>query len=453
MNSIKSPISQNSSAINPEGLRPVQPNEFLPPVGRWAIFGGIAMLTIAGGTIALAAVLKYPSTVKAPALLRPVGELRLVQATTTGTVKRMEVKLHQVVAQGQAIAHLDDSRLQTQKRQLQSSIQQIQRQLEQVNAQLQALQTQITAEVQATQRVIAAAEGEVRLNRRQHQERQATTQAEVREAEASVKLAREELARYQALAKTGAVSQSQVSEKIATLETALARLQRTQATLNPSSASVEIATEKVAQERAKGASTLATLRQEQEALTQQAVKLQTELSRDRQELQQVETDLTRTVIRAPVTGTIQQLTLRNRDQLVQTGDLIAQLAPDLVPLVIKAYVSPQEIGQVAIGQAVTMKVSSCPYPDYGTLAGTVTTLSPDTIALPSSTTNSSVQNQPNPLSNTYYEVTIQPQTQSLGSDHYFCQLQAGMDGNALIVTRQETLLLFLIRKIRLWTNA
>lgn len=441
----------NPSFVNQEGLRSIQSDEFLPPVERWTVFGSVAMLAIFGGTLALTIVLKYPTTVKAPIIIRPTGDLRIVQATTTGKVNRIEVKPFEVVHQGQAIAYLDDSRLQTQKQQLQTNIQQTQRQIDQVNAQIRAVQTQITAEVQATQRVIRAAEGELRLNQRQHQERQTTTQADVREAEASVKLAQEELTRYQVLSGTGAVSQSQVSEKIAILETAFARLQGTQAALNPSTASVEIATEKVAEERARGTSIVARLSEEQEALTQQEVRLQTDLSRDRQEVQQIETDLTHTLIRAPIAGTIQQLNLWNGDQVVQTGDLIAQIAPNQVPLVIKAFVSPHDIGQIEIGQPVAMKVSGCPYPDYGTLSGKVTVISPDAAALPTAIPNSSVQDQPNPFVDAYYEVTIQPHTQALGSNAS-CRLQAGMDGSANVVTRKETVLLFLLKKARLWIN-
>jgi len=359
------------------------------------------------------------------------------------------VKVYQVVQQGQAIAYLDDSRLQTQKRQLQSSIQQTQRQLDQINAQAKAVQSQIAAETLASGRGVAAAEAELRQNQRQHQERQTTTQADVREAEAAVKLAREELARYQELANTGAVAQLQISEKAAALETALARLQRTQATLNPSAASVEIATERVAQERARGASTLATLNKEQEALIQQKVKLQNDLTRDRQELQQIETELTHSVIRVPITGTIQQLNLRNTDQLVQAGDLIAQIAPSSVPLVVKALVSPQDIGRVEMGQPVKIKVSGCPYPDYGTLAGIVMAISPDAAAPLSPTATPSVQDMPHPRPDARYEVTIQSQARFLGSNDQPCHLQAGMDGNADIVTRKETVLLFFLRKARL----
>lgn len=447
------PLKVQSPAPNPDGLLPVQPHEFLPPIGQWTILGGIVMLASFAGAIGLAAILKYPTTVQAPAVIRPTGELRLVQAATTGTVNQIDVKANQTVQQGQAIAALNDSRLQTQKRQLASNIQQNQRQLEQINAQVQALQTQINAEQQATQRVVAAAEAELRLNQRQHQDQQVTTQAEVREAEAAVKLAKEELARYQELANTGAVAQLQISEKEATLEAALARLQSTRASLNPSPATIEMTTEKIAQERARGNSTLATLNKEREALIQQQVKLQNELTRDRQEIQQIEADLTQTVIRSPITGTIQQLNLRNRDQLVQAGDLIAQIAPHHEPLVIKAFVSPQDISRVEIGQSVTMKVSGCPYPDYGTLAGKVTAISPDATATASPTPNASPPGQLQSRVGAQYEVTIQSQERSLRSRGHTCNLQAGMDGNADIVTRQETVLLFMLRKARLLIDA
>ena len=297
--------------------------------------------------------------------------------------------------------------------------------------------------------MIAAAEGELQLSQRQHQERQTTTQAEVREAEAAVKLAQEEVVRYQALANTGAVSQSQIGEKKANLEVALARLQRSQAALNPSSASIDIAREKIAQEQSRKIATLATLKKEQKALTQQKTRLQNEVSRDRQELNQVNTNLNQTIIRAPITGIIQQLNLRNPDQLVQQGSLIAQVAPHQVPLVIKASVASQEIGQVKIGQPVTMKVSSCPYSDYGTLNGQITTIAPDRTTRPTATVDSTIQDSSEPSANGYYEVTIQTPTQSLKSHHQTCHLQSGMDGMVDIVTRQETVLVFLLRKARL----
>jgi multidrug efflux pump subunit AcrA (membrane-fusion protein) len=449
MSSIKSLNNQSYSPINLDGLRPVQPNEFLPPVAQWATLGGVVMLAIFAVAVIAAAVLKYPATVKALAMMRPTGELRIVQAGATGKVNRIEVKAYQAVQQGDAIAYLDNSRLQTQKQQLYSSIQQNQRQLAQINAQIQALQAQIAAETKAFQRAIAADEGDLKLNQRQYQERQIVTQAEVREAKAAARLAQEELGRYRALANTGAIPQVQISEKVAALEVAVARLQRTQAALNPSTASVEIATERIEQKRAQGISTLATLDKEREALIQQKVQLNKELTRDRTELQQVEKELTHTVIRSPVAGRIQQLNLRNLDQLVQIGDVLAQIAPSDVPLVVKAFVTPQDIGQIKIAQSAKIKVKGCPHTDFGTLAGKVITISPDVIVSQSQTAITSIQQVPLPISDARYEVTIQPQSFVLEAGDRLCNLEIGMDGSAEIVTRQETVLTFFFRKFKL----
>ncbi len=67
-------------------------NEFLPRLSPWAIVGGATMLTIFGTAVVLSTVLKYNVTVKAPAMIRPAGDLRLVQSAIEGTVKEIAVK-------------------------------------------------------------------------------------------------------------------------------------------------------------------------------------------------------------------------------------------------------------------------------------------------------------------------------------------------------------------------
>jgi len=57
-----------------------------------------------GAAIILTAVTKYNITVKAPATVRPFGEVRIVQAATEGSVKSIPVKENMVVKQGDAIA-------------------------------------------------------------------------------------------------------------------------------------------------------------------------------------------------------------------------------------------------------------------------------------------------------------------------------------------------------------
>lgn len=262
-----SKVSSPPEVISPSSLHAAQPDEFLPPIGQWATVGGLVMLAGFVGAVLLAAVLPYKVVVKAPAMIRPAGELRLVQASGEGKIKRIDVRGSQVVEAGQAIAAIDDSQLQTKKQQLQDSITQSQQQLLQNQVQRGAIRQQIDAETEQANRTVASAQADLSLNQRTHQDLQTTTTAEVQEAEAALTLAQEELNRYRQLADTGAVAELQIREKEAAVKVATARLERMKAAVNPSDAEVEKSREQIVQQQAQGKATIARLMQEQAQLS------------------------------------------------------------------------------------------------------------------------------------------------------------------------------------------
>ncbi|PPS41461.1 HlyD family efflux transporter periplasmic adaptor subunit [Chroococcidiopsis sp. TS-821] len=370
-------------------------------------------------------------------------------STTNGTDKNILIKENQEVRRGDAIATLDSSRLQTQRRQLQTNIQQNQRQLERIAAQIKALDAQQNSESNLISRNIAAAQADLSLNQRGYKDQLVVSQAEVQEAEAAVELASEEMKRYQQLANTGAIATLQVKEKEQAFKVALARLSRAKAALNPSNASVTIANERIAQERARGLATLATLNKEREQLLQRQVEIQNQLERDEEELRQLGIELGRTIIIAPVAGTILKLNLRNPGQVVSLGDAIAQIAPSDAPIVIKARVAAEDIAKVSICEQaqilncnegkVQLRFSAYPYPDYGTLRGVVRAIAPDVIV----SENNGVTAAP------YYEVTIQPERPYFVRGEQSYPIQPGMEAIADIISREETVLTFLLRKARL----
>jgi len=421
---------------HPEFLHPATPEEFLPPISNWTTLGGIVMVIAFVSAIALSAILKYKITIKAPATIRPAGELRLVQSPMEGRIKSIEVEGNQGVKKDDIIAYIDDGRLQTQKSQLQGNIRQLTAQLASVDGQIKAIGKQIAAESDRSNRAIASASAELLRAQREFQDREITSAAEVKEAEANFRQAQEQLQqqraqlksaeanlrstaaswqaarkkrdRYQPLVESGSIALDQfeevqlaveqqgeatasqkarveaqkqaIAQQERVIEAALARLQRAEAAQNPTDATVAMARARVAQEKAAGAATLARLNQELQALMQRRVELQNQLSRDSKELQQTETELQQTAIRASASGIIQELHLRNSGQVLRPGETIAQIAPSEAPLAIKALVSSVDISKVARGQTVQMRVSACPYPDFGTLPGTVTAISPDAIA-------------------------------------------------------------------------
>ena len=392
------------------------------------------------------------------------------------------------------------------KSQLQNSIQQARQQLIQINAQINALHSQMNAESDRLNRTIDSAKAELERRERDYRDKQIVTAAEVGEAEANVRVAQQDLQRanaelesaqanlrsiqaaylaakskhnrYQTVANEGALpldqleeaklnvqqqqeaisaQQAQVAMHQETIEqrketvlAALARLKRTKAYLYPSRAEVAIAQATIDQEQARGQATLATLTREREALIQQRIETNKQLGRDTHELEQVETDLSQTNIKATVDGIISQLSLRNTGQTVRPAEQVAQIVPSNAPLEVKAKVSPKDIGKLEITQQVQMRVSACPYPDYGTLKGKITNISAD--ALSPKMNDANVSTEQAKAIQPFYEVTIQPDSLSLSKDNNQCTLQLGMEGRADIITREETVLKFLLRKARLLTD-
>jgi HlyD family type I secretion membrane fusion protein len=433
-------------------VKTVNSDEFLPQIHLWARLGGIALVGTAGTMIALASAIPYNVVVKAPATVRPSGEIRIVQATIEGVVNRIAVQENQSVKKGDAIAYLDDSLSQTQKDQLQGNIRQSQQQLAQIAAEISALGSQQAAEASVSDRTVISASADLSRSQREFLDKQIATKTELQEAEAELELAQEEMTRYRQLANTGAIPRLQIKQKEQAFKSAVARRERAKAKTDPSNASVTIASEQIAQEKARGTAALAKLRQERESLVSKQVELENQLNRDRQALQQLEHDRQKSVARATATGTILKLDLRNPGQVVHLGESIATIAPSQSSLAIKARVAAQDISRVQIckqkrildcqaGQ-VQLRISAYPYPDYGTLHGAVVAIAPD------ATTSQSSVNGPS----TYYEATIQPEKSFLAKGARTYPLQAGMDATADIVSKKETVLSFVLRKARLLTD-
>ncbi|NQZ65169.1 HlyD family efflux transporter periplasmic adaptor subunit, partial [Crocosphaera sp.] len=403
--------------------------ELLPNVSNWAKLGGLILLGAGGITVLLASTIKYPLAVKTTAIIRPVGEVKIVEAATSGVIGNILVQENQKVVRGDEIATIENSQLQGKKRQIILNIQQHQLQLTQLKSQQKALNSQIVAEVNGMEGAMASAQALLTQTQREYQDKQLITQTEVQEALAAWELTKEEVKRYQQLSKTGAVSLLQLKEKEKAFKAAQAKLQRAKIGINSNTTSVAIAQQNIIQKRSQGESTLASLHKERESLQQQLIEMASKISTYQQELQQVEQDLQKTIIRAPQGGTILKLQLRNPGQVVNPGIAIAQIAPHDVALVAKANIPVADIRKVQVCQAsqvkncrigkVQMRISAYPYTDYGILKGAVRAITPDAIA-PS-------KNNQNPVTGSYYEVTIEPEKSYLKKRNQRYPLQAGME--------------------------
>ncbi|OYD86965.1 HlyD family secretion protein [Nostoc sp. 'Peltigera membranacea cyanobiont' 213] len=450
---------------NTDFLHPIQTDEFLPPISRWITFGGLFVLCVLALAIPIATVTKYKVTVKGQAVVRPSGELRIVQAATEGQVMQIHVKENQVVKTGDAIAMIDDSRLKTKKNQVQANIQQAKLQLVQINAQIQTLKSQIRAETDKINRIVNGAEAELSDRLRRYQDKKINTVTELQEAQANLDSTRTALnaaklkqKRYESVAE--GLSRDKLEEaQLATKQqeqavyAAIAKMQRAKAALNPSHAEVKIATERIAQEKATGLSNKRVFEKELQGIIKQQIELEKQLERDTGELKQVEIELNHTTITATADGIISQINLRNPGQTVRAGEEVLQIVPSDAKQIIKAVVASEDKSKLKIGQQVQMRVSACPYPDYGTLNGKVEAISPDAMTPPTNSTNGSPPHTnitpKAAVPGAFYQVTIEPESLVLGKGENLCQIQLGMEGRVDIISREETVLQFFLRKARL----
>ena len=457
-------------------LPSVKTEDFLPSVSIWMSLAAVSLMGTVVSGVALASFVKYNVTVKTAATVRPIGEVRLVQPSTEGTVEAILVEENQSVKAGDVIARLHSDELQIRKSQLQGNLQQNNLQLIQINAQVNSLDTQILAEQRVIERTVFSAEYDLARNQRDYQERQIITENELQAAEAELQIrhtdverVRAELEnaeldrdRYEQLSGSGAIgmreyeqrkllvkqTQATLSSVKKSVEIAETKVRIAQSAINPSFSTVQMADNRIDQEISRGEATIATLKKEKQALTQRRVDMQNQLNQLQKELQQVENQLQGTVIRATSDGIIFRLNLRNPGQVVRASEPVAEIVPQNAPLVIKAMIPTGEIQRVEIGQDVILRVDACPYPDYGTLKAVVSNISPDVMRV----SDNSMGAAANATAAGYFEATVQPESMTFGHGDRQCRIQSGMNTKADIISRQETALQFILRKARLITD-
>ena len=433
-----------------EPLEPIDPNQFLPSISRTVTLGSWFIVLMLGSAIAASFSIKYRTTVKVPGIIRPAGEPRLVQAKVSGAVVEILASSNAPIRKGELIAKLDTDSLEARAVELLSTLDQNQLQLEQIEAQIQALEQQMVAEAAQARRSVAASSADYNQAQRNNITQSISAEAAVREAQAKIDLAAREVESFAQLVDSGAASRLQLTEKQSALEAARARMLSLQADLNPSMAQVRAARERIAEAEAGGAATLARLQQSKQQLLQQGLEIQTQIETTAQEIAQVNIGLQNSDVRSPISGTLHQLNLRNTGQVVSPGETIAQVIPNNAPTFIKARVPAPQINKIEIGMQTQMRVSACPFSEFGTASGKVTSVSPDTVF--AQTENS--QSTSDRGAQSFYSVTIEADTQTLsatGSDRT-CKLQPGTEGTVTIISRTETVATFLKRRAGLMTD-
>ena len=431
-----------------------------PVLDKWLVWGGVSILTAIALTIPALAILKYKTVVTARAVETPAEELHRVRAAVEGQVGEILVREGQEIKRGQAIATVDISRSEIEQNQLNESIEQQRSQLDRLNAQIDSLAERIIIAETNNSSEIAAAKSQlesVRLNNRDKNyvasERVEEFRADVEAIETDLNAARDKYNRYKSIAEAGAITTGQLSEVESAvrqqeqkLEAARLQLERATATAtaNPTTTDLSGFQKRIEQIEQSNQATIASLNRQREALIQRRIEIERQLEQNVEELNRIDREVSESDIIATATGTIFKLDLNNRKQTIRLGQEIAEIIPENSKIQMKATVSPQDITKLEVGQKVKMQVSACPDSNYVPLEGTVAQIAPDN-------SESSQEDSFLVKDNTNYEVVIAPDSNTFGREDR-CSLQLGRSSQVDIISREETLLQYILRQARLATT-
>ncbi|PLZ90289.1 HlyD family secretion protein [Fischerella muscicola CCMEE 5323] len=379
------------------------------------------LIAFAGFVLPWAMLSKVDETGIAVGRLEPLGATQRLDAPVPGTVTHVYVKEGQTVKAGQVLLELESDLVRM-------DLQRVQTKLEsQLNrlAQLELIKNQLLIAIRAQQQQNQAQELEKQAQMQQAQQILSASQtaytlqqdklAQIEEAKANLSASKTayslaqsrfnrdmlEVKRYRQLHQEGVVPETQVVEKekladesqrllAATrdeIPQAESRLKEQQGSyqkiIHQGLADIKQAESRLREQQSgyqslMQAGRLAVLKSEQQLkdLEGQITSLQGEIQASKSQIRSLKFQLRQRSLRTPVSGTIFQLPIQQAGAVLQPSQMVAEIAPRGLPLVLRAQMATSQSGSLHQGMPVKMKFDAYPFQDYGVVTGYLSKIAP-----------------------------------------------------------------------------
>jgi hemolysin D len=368
---------------------------------------------------------------KAQGKLVPKGETYKIESLESAKVNNIAVKEGQKVEAGQLIASLDSERETKEVERLEEilasseiDLNQKLNLLEQAKLEIQTQQKIGEAELRSQKVAIDSAIGKAQVTddllAQQQSELQASLtrqgkteqltgldKTKLDQINSELKEHQQRLARLKGLAEQGAISQeyifqaqqaqrqieqqlieskvqgiSGISEQIYQSEQAT-RNMRSSITENQGElalAQKESERLRVELEYKQAANRRAEIAAEQKAqqLGLEINQAKTKIAETKNLLASANNQLEKRLLRSPVAGTVLAFNVVNTGKVVQSGETVAEIAPDNAPLVLSAVLPDRDAGFIEKGMTAQVKFDAYSYQDYGAIPGKVVNISANT---------------------------------------------------------------------------
>lgn len=411
--------------------------------------------------------------------IEPKGATQTLDSAVTGSVIAVNVQEGATVQAGQVLVEIDSEVLRTELQQTHAKLEGLvnrQAQLELLKNQVllainiqeqqnQSQQLEKLAQVNQARENLAAKQSAYNLQQWERlaqieQAKQSINSTQIAHSLAKSRLSRDllEVARYRQLLKQGVIPQIRFVEIEKTAEESQRLGEETKANIKQSQLRLqeEVSRYNSIMTQAKSDIEQAKLRlQEQESSYQSVVQagkltllknqeqlkdLQTqitsvtsEITQTKSQIKSLELQLQQRVVRSPIDGTIFELPVKKPGSVVQTGQMLAQIAPKGATLILKAQMPSQQSGFVKVGMPVKIKFDAYPFQEYGVTQGRVTWISPDA-KIP--------ENSPTRLET--YELEIALEQPYIQAGNKRIPLTPGQTATAEVIVRQRRVIDFIL---------
>ena len=104
-----------------------------------------------------------------------------------------------------------------------------------------------------------------------------------------------------------------------------------------------------------------------------------ELSEINTRIPLLEQKLKQTEIRSPSDGIINSLPVSDKETVIKTGDVVAEIVPSTDDLIVEAYIDPKDIAKIEVGQQARVSLTAYDAAKYGYLTGVLLKVSADAV--------------------------------------------------------------------------
>lgn len=376
----------------------------------------------------------------------PDGKLKVVQAIETSVITAIHVREGQRVNAGDILVELDPTIINSDKASSDSRAEVLKLELERLEAELHGTKPNYSAGPDSHDKV--ALQEMLRATREANHQAQMSEAVNARQSkEMALAIAQDMLAKLSGKAAIAKEKEARVRPHVGTVMPRFdyLRLQDELSQFENDLKGQEKATREAREQLAAASQRIEQLRQSRRT------SILSEIAEKQRQYTMLSTEVVKATkfasqkfLRAPVSGYVQGLLITTAGGVVTPAQTIATIVPVDTPLIVEGSLSNNDVGFVAVGQSVEIKLDTYPSQKYGAIEGEVIWISPDA-------EQRSPSESQQPGANAHpevFKVRIRPKRHSLNVNGVMKPILSGMSVQADIKTDDRRIIEFFFSPIK-----